>query len=510
MTNSRLKLFMAVLITALVLSFFVRLPYLKYCAASPESLLDYSIGKNLAEKAGFKLFIRETYETDGPVVQVPSGYRGVIYPLALSFQLKKTDKLQWFNIILSIINAIMFFYLVKIYFDRRVAWLSFLTFLFLPGLNLAASFMWNITLVVFSILIFGLIYGAGENNSRLLAASGAALGFGYWCEPWFIFYLPAFLPGLLLSGKNLRDSIKLALTVLAGFTASSLPLFIWIFSIHKAIIPPQIMSYFKVLSQSAYVYDGYGKNLPGVIQFISTGISHIGREISRSFQMYFHGLVTLRTGFVFLFALPGLLLAGKKAYVEFPRRYLPLLSFSLLYFLGSCLFWSNRDFLKTPLYLLLFVIPVLFYFLCRIEFRQFPAGFIAAILLMIFALNSYLEVNHSSLRLEIGGCDLSRLKSQPDPQSEWINKHTDPNDRVAALFPWTVNLRTGRPCGMMPNDIKPEQLREFAEKFHYNYFISNDLGNRGEKFRKNVEDANIPWLSPEEEDLWRVNLPPKQ
>jgi len=501
----RIKHFLVLFFVGLFLSFFIKQPYLQYCAVSPESIMEVNVARNLAAGKGFTLSIKDAYYIDGPVIHSAIGERGIILPFLLKPFINKTNHLQWINLIISFITAILFFYMARLAFDEKIAWFSFITFIFFPRINVAASYLWNSTLLLFFMVLAGLIFLAVRKWWGELI-TGTLVGLAFWAEPWAIFFILALLPGILLSGKSIKEGAQKAAVIFAGFLLPAIPMLLWIQDVNGSPVPPGIPAYFQVKDYSAYIWESYNYPMPGIFGFIAANTQWILHSIWKNILKYGRFFIHRQCSPVLILGLSGLIFAGKKAFREFPRRFIPMPVFSVLYFLGTCMVWSYADFNKASLFSLIFLIPVAYYFLCRIEIRKFPLGLVLASLILVFSLNNYISVNYMELRYELHNYNLSRQLNIKDEQLFIIKESTNEDEKIAAIYPWLVNLQSRRPCGILPTNLTKGQLREFIIKFGYNYIADNERGARGENLRKMIERENIPWLYEMIYGFWRVQF----
>ncbi|MCD4782589.1 MAG: hypothetical protein K8T10_02030 [Candidatus Eremiobacteraeota bacterium] len=505
--NNKIKYFLLLLIVGVFLSYFVRQPYLKYCAVSPESLVEINIARNIADGKGFTLSIKETYDLDTPVVHSAAGERGLLYPLIISSFINKTMNIHWINIFLSLLSAILFFYLIKNTLNLQAAWLSFITLIFFPLTNMAASYLWNYTLIIFFLILSCLVLSVWKSKySKIIA--GGILSICFWSDPWALFYIFAFIPGLLLSEKNIRESIKTTGLFMLGFLIVSFPLLLWIFSIYNTPFPPRMPAYFQVKDYSIYLWKSFGYKLPGTIAFIAGNKAWVMSAIWDNIKTYSSHIASRKNALIpllgLLISLPTLFFFRNEDNPRFPRKYAPLLSFSLCYFIGTCLFWSSRDFIKPLIFFPIFVIPLVYYFLCRVQVKKFPVGLLAAVLLMIFTLNNYIALNYNNVSIKLAADDYKRISAVRDDTTEWINSNAKENENVAAVYPWIVNFQTRQPAGILPDNLTSEKLSELLQKFNYNYIMINDSGEKAESINNIIENDIISWLVLAKPGLWRI------
>lgn len=504
---NKIKYFLLLLIVGAFLSYFVRQSYLKYCAVSPESLMEINIARNIANGKGFTLSIKETYDLDTPVVHSAAGERGLLYPLIISSFINKTLNIHWINIFLSLLSAILFFYLIKNVLNRQSAWLSFITLIFFPFTNMSASYLWNYTLIFFFLILSCLVFSAWESKYSKIVAGGI-LGLCFWSDPWAIFYILAFIPGLLLSGKNFRESAKTTGLFVLGFFIVSLPLLIWIFSIYKTPCPPRIPAYFQVKDYSVYLWKSFGYKLPGIAPFITGNKAWVLSAIWDNIKTYALYIGSRKVALIpligLVISLPTLFFFKNKGNPRFPRKYAPFLSFSLCYFIGTCLFWSSRDFIKPLIFSPIFIIPLVYYFLCRVQVKKFPVGLLVAVLLMILTLNDYIALNYKNVRFKLAMDNYKRITAVRDDTTEWINSNAKENENVVAIYPWIVNFQTGQPAGILPDNLTSEKLCELLQKFNYNYIMVNDAGEKGESVNNIIENDILSWLVVVKPGLWRI------
>ena len=499
----KFRTFIVLLILGLFLTFFIKQKYIEYCGVSPESMKEINIARNLAEGKGFTLSIKDSYITHHPVIHPAAGEKGLLYPLILSVFINKTYKLQWINLILSFLTALMLFYLAKDVFNEKIAWFSYITFLFLPQAGSAASYLWDNTLLLFLLVVAALVFVKMKSFWGDIL-TGVLLGLTYWTNPWAFLFIPALLPGLLLSRGDFKKSLKTTGLVTLSFFLVSLPLFIWTFIIYKTPISPNIPVYFQVKNFSDYLWQSYNYPLPGIPGFVKSNSQWILSSFGRNIKIQLSFFTAKQILPAFIIAIAGFIFAGKKAYKEFPRRFLPMLSFSVLYFLGACLVWSYIDFIKTPVFSLIFLIPVIFYFLCRIEIRSFPLGLMLAVIVLVLSLNRFIAIHYHVYPAELRRYEFKTQLSYGDVQIDWINDETKKTDRIAAVYPWVMNLKTHRPCGLMPTNLNLDQTHEFVKKFGYNYIVENERAKKGDYLRTLLGDVKIPWLQIILNGLWQV------
>ena len=495
--------FIFLLIVGLLLTFFIRQGYLRYCGISPESMMEINIARNIAQGKGPLLSIKESYLTSQPVIHPAVGERGILYPLILSLFINNSTGLQWINIIISFITALMFFYLVKSSFDDKIAWLSFITFLFIPQVALAASYLWHTTLILFFVVASGLVFVKTDSKWGHII-SGILLGLAFWADPWALFFILGFLPGLLVCRGRFGESLKTGGMVATGFFMTALPLLIWTFVIYKNPFPPNIPVYFQVKSYSEYLWESYNYPLPGIPAFIGSNLTWILSAVRKNFEIQSSFFTVKQILPATVISIAGFFLAGKKAYSLFPRKFLPFLSFSLLFFPASCMVWSYVDFIKTPLFSMIFLIPAIYYLLCKFEIRTFPVGLILAVLVMIICLNRFIVIHYHVYPAELQSYNFKTQMSYGDAQTALINSDTAEGEKIAAVQPWMMNLKTGKPCGLMPTNLTLEQVRELTEKFGYNYIVDNERAEKGIPLRAFLDEADVPWLKTVIGGLWRV------
>lgn len=487
----------------LFLTFFIKQGYLAYCGVSPESMMEINIARNISQGKGATLSIKESYLTSLPVTHPPAGERGLLYPLILSFFIKKSAGLQWINITLSFITALMLFFLVKSAFDEKTAWLSFITFLFIPQAALAASYLWNTSLLLFFVVAAGLVLVKTSSKTGK-AAAGILLGMAFWTDPWALFFILAFLPGLLLSEEKFTESLKSAGVVTAGFFLTALPLFIWTFVIYKNPFPPNIPVFFQVKNYSEYLWESYNYKLPGIPAFVSSNFNWIISTIGKNMQMQSSFFTVKQLLPATVISIAGLFLAGKNAYTSFPRKFLPLVSFSLLFFLAACMVWSQTDFIRPPLFAMIFILPAVYYLLTKFEIRTFPIGLLLAVLVMIFFLNRFIGIHYHVYPAELQSYDFKVQMSYGDVQIDWLNTNSADGQKIAAIHPWVMNLKTGKPCGLMPTNLTVEQVRDFTTKFGYNYIVENERAEKGIALSGLLDNTDVPWLKIILQGLWQV------
>ncbi|MCE1247541.1 MAG: glycosyltransferase family 39 protein [Firmicutes bacterium] len=492
-----------VIIAGLLISYFVRQPYLMFCGISPDSVLEMNIADNINNGSGAVLSIKTTYENDLPAIHKAFGEKGIVYPAALSYFIKKGWDLQWLNIILSFLCALILFFAVKNILDERTAWFSYILILFMPKLNLAASHVWNYTTILLFVVLVFLIFSI-KNRFIAFPLAGLAAGSIIWADPWGIFLPLAFLPGVLFSSRNVKESLTNTLMfVFTGALAMAPPLFM-LKSIQGHYLPSAILPYFQVQEYSSFLWNSYGFKFPGLSNFVFINKTLVKSRIAENLKIY-SSFIASRQGLYLI--LPGvipILFTLKSAYREFPARWMPALSFSLLSFAGSCILWSDRDFVKLPVYVFIGIIPAIIHLLSKIEIRKFPAGLMTASLLVLLTLNVYLTANIYMNRQIIESHNLRTLRQTKDQYSGWITAQGAKDSIYAASNPWIIYLQCKVPCGLMPSNINKDNIQEFQQKFGYNYFIANDQGENSAKMNDLLGNSDIDWIVELIPGLWRV------
>lgn len=502
----RLRFIIFPILAGLLLGYFVRQPYLGNYALSPESVIDISTAINMAEHKGMTLSLKWIYFPETPLVRPSVGERGVIYPYLISRVMDRTYRLELINIIASFAAGLLFFALVRKAFDDRVAWLSYIWFIFHPLINQSAAYITNFVLLLLLAVLTGWILISYEDRAGTVIAGGV-MGFSFWVEPWAIFSFLAFLPGMIIGARLVKSGFARASAFTLGFLLTSAPLMYLIYSIHGTPIPIHIPTFFRVRDHVEFMFRSYGASPPGVIEFVAANIPFILGRVASNLKTYLHVSFFLNGSWPILFCLPALFAAGRKAYQDFPSRFLPLISYSVFFLLGAGLVWSRLTTGGSPVIISLFIVPALFYFLCRVKAGDFPAGFLAAVLVITLTVSGFTTQNHGPIAENIKrfGIDIYQL---PERYNEkWLASHKDEEMRIAAVHPWKIFMISNKECGILPVNLPPEKLREFCEKFGYNYLINNDLDELSAELLKNMGGKPPPWLERIEHNIWKVKSP---
>lgn len=504
MILQKIKLFLFTAIVILVLSYFIKQPYLEYCGVSKGSVQEIGAARYIAAGKGLLLTIKHTYEIPSAPPVPLAAELGLLYPVLLSFYIDRIHQMQWVNIAISIVNLLMLFYAVRKVFGDFSAWLSLLTFMFLPFLSISASYLWNLSLLLFWLILAFLIYVSFDKPwAKIL--SGVFIGICFWTEPWAFFFFPAMLPGFFICNKPIRENVKSAMWTALGWICAVIPLNIWIFSITGSLLHPRLTSHFRVVDYPDFYFKSYQYQNFGFGRYVLGGLNRVIPEIINNFVTLTGQTGEFYIGWLLLFAIVITIVFRKTVFIDFPEKYCPFISFSLLCFIFNGLLWSNRNFYVTVVYILLFTIPISYYLLGKISFKDFDAGKALGVIILCLFLNQALEHNHNEMVRTIRGQNFHSVYFRGEEQTEWIEANTLPEDTIAAFYPWGIHLKTRRPAGILSYNLEPESLREFAKKIRYNYYVNNDDSAVGNRFLHLIDRNELPWLIPVGENVWKVD-----
>jgi hypothetical protein len=157
-----------------------------------------------------------------------------------------------------------------------------------------------------------------------------------------------------------------------------------------------------------------------------------------------------------------------------------------------------------PVFVFLAIAPAIFYLLGRIEIKKFPAGLMAAVLLLLLTVNAHTTVNFNMNRYNLESHNLKNIEEMKDEYGGWIKAQGQKDDRFAAINPWSIYLQSRIPCGLIPHNIDTSNLEEFQQKFGYNYFIVNEKSMNGSKLNDLLGSNKFEWLTELIPGLWRV------
>lgn len=500
---NRFRSILIVVLVGLLLSYLVKLPFLEYTAMSPGAMVNYNIAKNIADGRGLIVSIKENYFNKLPVTRSPIGEIGIIYPVLLSALVEKTEKMHWPGMFFSFVGAVLFFMIVKKNLGDRTAWLSFAWLIFLPGLNLASSFLWNFSLIFMLIMISAwlLVFFRGKIP---VALAGLVLGIAFWAEPWCLLCSLGFIPGMLFYRNDRKKALIDVGVFAAGFIICALPLFILTYHVQGHVLPVPYKLYFQVEDYDQYLWKSYEYPTKGVGSFIGSNLSWIKGRIVQNLWGYFRDCFFTAKTWLFLIGIPLVFFNGKKRLKEVEKTYYPCLSFSIAAFIGASMVWSRREIVQNPIFMILFVVPLLIFFIQGIEIKGFPAGLLISVLVLLLILNSYFARNHVEIKDRIKNNSMSKILASSDKSERFIASETSPSAHVAAFYPWGVNLKTERPTGLLPRNLNSERLRNLIKEFGYSYILDNSLAGENEKFRKLLNKRDYPWIKKVNNNLWDV------
>jgi hypothetical protein len=490
------------LLFGVILSFFIRQPYIGECAISNEGITNICIADNYAKGLGFTLSIKENYYPDTPVAHFSPGECGIVYPIILSFFIGKIVQFQWINLFFAFLTSLFFFMILKKVFDEKIAWISFIWLIFHPRVNVLASYVLNVHLLLF-IVVFAcwVLVTIQDRWGKLLA--GAILGFTFWAEPWFLFAPLAFLPGIFFSQDKKKEGLISSGIFTGAFVLVCIPLLFIINNIYGAPFPPKFSLFLQTISyNNEYLYQSYNFNLPGSAAFIFSNLPLIITGVINNFLNILKVSFISDKTWLILLCIPAILLADSGAIKNFPKNYLPLLSFSVMTLLGTSMLWSIHAGNKNSVFILIFLVPALLYFLPGIKLKGFPIGQVCLVLIMAFILNSYVFLNHNDIKSSVEAKNIQSSLIACTQDEEYLVAQNNPKMVVAATDPWRVYFLTKRDCGLLPINIPAEDLKSFLKKYGYNYIFCNS--NNSETFIGNSKPDQFQWLEKTGESLWKV------
>lgn len=491
------------LFSALLLGYFMHQGNLGKAGVSPMSVYDVNIARNIVSGRGAALSVSWFCHPKKDLVRPAAGERGLIYPFLLAFLFKHRINPAAFNLLFCLLTLVVFFLLTESVFGSQVGWLSFLWLIFNPFFNWWGAFLWESPLVAFFIVLSLLIL-VNRKEPAWILGSGAVLGLTFWADPWYILSILAFIPGILLMKNEGESSLNRALLFTGGFFIICGPLLFLSAQVQGSPVPVHLPVYFQVKEYSQSIWYYYDSSPPSAPAFIMANLAWI---IGKFFlHLYSYGLrvfVDYGTWILFLGLIPAIFIKGRNdGSPVLPEKAKPLVSFSLLYYLGISLVWSNFSLHKEPLFIALFIIPLVFHLICRVRWNEYPSGLLTASLLLMLVVNPYVSSAKGELLENLRHMNITATETPSDRGERWLFVHTGTKARTAATRPWEIYMVTGHDSGILPLDLSPEKYAEISEKTGYNYFINNDPKTVGEKFRKNLDGREIPGMTEVFEGVW--------
>ncbi len=490
-------------LAVLVLGSFARAPYMWTTALCDNSVKNLNIAHNLLANRGMTLSIKWTYYPESPIFRPSIGEEGVVFPHMVAWALRNRISLIAMNLSLSLLGVILFFIILRRVFSPMAAWLSVIWLIFNPAFCEMGAFLNNSALLFLTVMVAGLILTRYDSiYSRVLA--GLVLGLAFWIEPWFIFSGIAFLPGIALASKNRSKALANVLAFTVAFIVTCAPLVYLIHGVRGQLLPIHIPVHFQVGDYQEFLGQSYGAGPPPVGEFIAGNRGYIAGRILGNLGYYLREALTARGGWFFLMGGLGFLVWPWKAFEKFPRQYLPLLGFSVLSLAGASLVWSRVWQMGAPVFMSVFIMPLLFHLTSKTRLQGYPVGLIILALLAAPGINRYVAHSHLVNREIIQNADIDRMTQPGNAREEWVAGNKDNIRRVAASSPWRIYMLTRADTGLLPVDISTADLQKLVKDYDYDYIINNSVTPEGAQFYLRMISRPVAGLEMIRQNIWKV------
>jgi 4-amino-4-deoxy-L-arabinose transferase-like glycosyltransferase len=425
-----------------IIAFLLRIPMLHTEYLRTQDSVEYiNIANNLASGNGFVTTMKPFLFDDRPVIIAGNHLRPMVTPFVYAGLLLIDHGyyfLQFFNILLSAVDVVLFYLLIRKFVEKKLSIMASLIIAFNPYLIIDTRFIISEQLFYFFVLTFFIVYYYVKDRPirYILLGIIAALA-----------YLTRSEGGLLLMPLiiiNFKKPLNMTLSILL-FIIVCIPNFIInYYSTGNPLFSPygyllSIMNYMDVQTQFYHV-------LPTPLSFIEHNYAAIAKIIYGINVGSIETLLNLR----FLGFLSFLLALGIfKNRLLGIRLLLPIVIYSCLHYVFDTFMWSVAFQPERHLAIVYFFL-ILFIFV-QVQ-RKIPLNVIYLFFGMTIAIYFAYYV-HQTIWIRT---DL-RLSEKNDASLAWIRHHASKTDIIATHDPWTAYLFTDRPVVTLPFDF-PQKI----------------------------------------------------
>lgn len=417
---------------------------------TPDAVEYLNVARNMVEGKGLVRSIKWHFFDNHPVVSSAFTNRPIGTSVVLAGLLTVNPdpyflQLSW--LILSAVNAGLFFLVARRFLRQRTAFLMALLVSLSPNMLISSRLLLSETLMATVVYLFFI--------SRRLLVSGFLVGLAFWVRSESLVLL---LPILL--GMGCKSKRKLFFSGLVIFL----------------IILPFFGANFLVNGSPLYSYNGYHfgvlkfdqgfslqTNWEPPMVFVSQNLFLILGKILTVFGYSLRNLFNLASlGITVVF------LIGSTRYW---RKFWPFFYFSIATIFAYSLMWSaifeaERHFV---LVFSLLLIPIGYFLERKVPWKlTLIAVFVN---LVVFGGYDVHRINWArNVDTKIDNWDERKKGAAFD----WIRRQTKSGDIVAGVDPWLVNLFTKRPTVRLPSDLFEAKPATFEREYRVKYYVVDD------------------------------------
>jgi len=435
-------------------AFLVRLPLVgTNFYKTPDAVEYLNPALNFVRHRQLLTTLKVTFLDSRPLPYSPVGERPIGFSLFLIpwlFISRSPSFIQTLLLLFHSVNAALIFLLFQTFIPLAYAFLAALLFALNPNVLITNRLIMPEPVYLFFVLLSLLFL---KNKPPHPALAGFTLGLAYLVRPEAVFLI---IPLLFYYLIHRQSSTTLKLLTVALLT--TLPYFFLNYRLNHQL--------FKLLEANHF----------RVTHFSQLSTQFPPPSVSTAVFINQH--------------LPWILSAQLNNLLLHLKH---LLSFPWLGLLFLPLFFCPKRFFKT--HFVFFIYPLLSFLLISLTWSLFPEPermlLIPFLFLLLFALKGLSRLPHlfqlilvfttlitysafNFHRLTWAKTDLPNyLYSYNQPLIAWINQHTQPQDTIAYIDPWTINLATNRKSVIFPTNLNPTTLSMFINQYQIDYIITS-------------------------------------
>src|SRR5882724_3573294 len=422
-----------------------------------------NVADNIASGQGFIKTLKVYLIDDKPVIGSGSLLRPLFVPLIYAVLLainKNYYFLQFFNLFLSAVNVILFYFLAKYFLKRNLAFVAAIIIAFNPNLIIDSRFIISEQIFYCLVLSFFLFY------FRLIDAWGKYALLGAIAALAYLTRIEGVLLLVTLILTKFYKPFYLGITILCFFLLSLQNFFLNF----QATGNPFYSFYSFHLSVLNYrqIQENFYSFLPAPIDFIKDNIFAIMQRI----ETINIGNITTLIRFRFLGFLSLLLILPIfKKKISGINTLTPIILFSIFFYLTVTVIWSVAFQPERHLALLYMLLIIILFFIAERNVSIKLLYIISIITLCIYFTYDVHEIWWVR-------ANSAFFQQKNDQSFAWIRQHTNKNDIIATRDPWTMYVFTHKPSIILPYNFpllvhEEKEFKKYIQIYNVKYIYVN-------------------------------------
>lgn len=437
---------------------------------TPDAIEYLNVAQNLVWAKGLTQSIKWNFFDNSPVIT--SALKGKpILTSIIFFQIIQINSdpysIQFFLLFLGACNVVLFYFLCRAFLRPKISFFTSILFALNPNILISGRLLLSEEIFYFFVIIAFIIFYRLKDSYYKFTALGIISGVSYLTRNEGLFLLMIFL---FFSSKKRKVFI---LILILSFITSISPFLYQNFEINTNPFYTYKIFHFSVHHFSEGMTDGFGKKFPSSFSFISKNLFWVISAIGIGFKNYLIQLL----GFTFLGPLSLVYILNFK---KIPKKFLPIISFSLILFLTIVFVWALFPEPERHLSLsfILLLIPIFYFFE-----EKFLIKFLFVLTIFIYL-----------------GFDLHRIYWARNIESkqfneeykvnkniyDWVKNNTTKDSVIANNDPWKFYFYTQRPSILIPNKLITHYC-EFYDLFKPDFIVSDNKLFSGLKKYGNIK-----------------------